>query len=488
MRVTPTRTSLLLLILALALLASACSAVNAPDWDNLPPGVYAPDPVFEKFYLSNGGYDLFGFAISTAYTNQLGQRYQYFETVLMRFDPTSEQISFEPLGLLLGVENLPALPWPSGDPDAGLTVGEFNIHPAFEPMFLSLGPELAGLPVTQPFINVGRNRVEQHFENLGMFYQLNDAEQTASLLDYGLVHCTGCQPQNTPRMTNAIIQPPLTETYFYNEMDRRSISMGVTGEVLKGPVYTENGSTELIFEHMALKSVNGEMEILPLPVMLDLKDEFLYAPLGHPAMVFYEISNGTGHNVLKPFDAFIRQNGGYVVSGAPIGEIVLDSEMNQIRQCFENYCLDYLTNVTDSPVRPAALGEQYLEIGLPKFAEPKIIPDSGNQGPRHTNPFTMIVWEHPTVVDSQTPETISVMVALENIPQPGQRVVLTVRYPDGSEAQIEMPLTQENGTTSYTLDPVVAENGDLVFYQACLVDDGGSQLCVEQSFMIWGNP
>jgi len=67
-------------------------------------------------------------------------------------------------------------------------------------------------------------------------------------------------------------------------------------------------------------------------------------------------------------------------------------------------------------------------------------------------------------------------------------VTLTVRYPDGSSAQIQMPPTAENGVTSLILEPIAADNGDLVFYDACLVVQGATQLCVEQSFMIWGNP
>ena len=490
MRVSPIRTSLLLLILALALLASACSAIVAQDWNNLPPGAYPPHPVFESYYLSNGGSDLFGHAISTSYTNQLGERFQYFETVLMKYDPATEKISFEPLGLHLGVENLPSLPWVGDHPDDGLIVGEYIIHQAFVPMFLSLSPELAGLPVTHPFMNAGRNRVEQHFENLGMYYELDDAEQTAHLLDYGLVHCSGCQLQGIPN--NAIIRPPLTETDFYAGMDRLDISMGVAGEVLEGPVQTENRNTELIFEYMALTIVNDEMQILPLPVMLGLGDEFLYTPLEHPALVFYEISNGAGHNILKPFDTFIRQNGGYAISGKPIGKFVqINPELSQVRQCFENYCLDFFPILESSQVRMVRLGDKYLDSELFNPADEKMVVDTereGNQGPRHINPFTLIVWEHPTVVDSQTPETISVLVALENTPQPGQRVILTVKYPDGSEIQIEMPPTQENGITTFTLAPVDAENGDLVFYTACLEVEGASQLCVEQSFMIWGNP
>ena len=489
MRVSPARTFLLLIFLALAVLSTACGSLGAFGFDDLPSGAYAPHPDFERFYIQNGGYDVFGYAISTSYTNQLGERFQYFETVLMKYHPATKQISFMPIGLELGVANLPTLPWEGGQPGDGLLVGEYTVHPAFVDLFLSLGPDLTGLPVTQPFVNPGRNRVEQHFENLGMFYQLDDPEQAAMLLDYGLVHCTSCQPQKSPGA--AIIQTPLVEPFFYDQMKRLSISPSTSGEVLKGPVQLIDGTTELVFEHMLLAAVNDEMIIRPLPVLLGLKDEFLYAPNDHPAMVFYEISEGIGHNVISPFDAYIRQHGGYAVSGQPITEaVLLNPELRQVRQCFENYCLDFLPDLPGENVRPVRLGALYLESGIPQYDESKTDPEieAPTQIKRRTNPFTLIVWEHPTVVDSQTPETISVMVALENTPQPGMEVFLIVEYPDGSEVQIQMPPTAENGVTSITLDPVVADNGDLVFYDACLVVQGATQLCVEQSFMIWGNP
>ena len=488
MRVSPARTFLILMFMALAVLSTACGSLGVGQRD-LPSGAYAPHPDFERFYLQNGGYDLFGYAISTSYTNQLGERFQYFETVLMKYHPATKQVSFVPLGLDLGVANLPTLPWEGGHPDDGLLVGEYTVHPAFVDLFLSLGPDLTGLPVTQPFVNPGRNRVEQHFENLGMYYQLDDPEQAAMLLDYGLVHCTSCQP-NLPGAENAIIQQPLTEPFFYNQMERFSISPSTSGEVLRGPVQTPEGTTELVFEHMVLAAVNGEMVIRPLPVLLGLKDEFLYAPIDHPAMVFYEISGGIGHNVISPFDAYIQRHGGYAVSGQPITEAVfLNPELRQVRQCFENYCLDFLPDLPGENVRPVRLGDQYLKSGILQDTDTKtVFESSATQVKRRTNPFTLIVWEHPTVVESQTPETISVMVALENTPQPGMEVVLTIEYPDGSEVQIQMPPTAENGVTSLTLDPVVAQNGDLVFYDACLMVQGTTQLCVEQSFMIWGNP
>ena len=52
-----------------------------------------------------------------------------------------------------------------------------------------------------------------------------------------------------------------------------------------------------------------------------------------------------------------------------------------------------------------------------------------------------------------------------------------------------MPATAQDGTSTYTLAPIAGENGDLVYYEACLyVQSDVDPACVEQSFMIWGNP
>jgi hypothetical protein len=408
----------------------------------------------------------------------------------MSYDPASGQVSFEPLGLDLGLDQLPVLPWAGDKPEDGLIVGEFIIHPAFVPLYLSLGPDLVGLPVTQPFANNSSNRFEQHFENLGMFYRLDDPEKRVALLKYGLVQCGDCGPQQNPGLTNAIIQEPITEPFFYQQMAQWSISMSVTGDVVDGPLDVVDGSTELVLEYMALSARDGVMQILPLPVLMGLKDPNYYDPIGLSELVFIPIKDGAGHNVLRVFDIFIRQNGGYVVSGQPITELIsVNPEIRQIRQCFENYCLDYLPDLPDHRVRPVRLGARYLEQGFTAYVEEKDGSEvTANQVQRHINPFTLLVWEHPTVVDSQTPETISVMVALENTPQPGLEIILSVTYPDGTEAVITMPPTEENGITSFTLDPVQGENGDLVFYETCLLVQGETQLCVEQTFMIWGNP
>ncbi len=490
MRVTPGRGLMLLGIMLLAALASACGVSRASEWEKLPPNTYAPHPVFEDFYRQQGGPEMFGYAISTAYTNQMGARFQFFETVLMVHDQLTGQIRFEPLGKSLGFDRLPAAPAETGYYEDGLVVGEFYIHPAFVQLYLDFGPEMVGVPLTQAFINHSRNRIEQHFENLGMYFVLAGPEQTAALLDYGSVACEPCKAQSGPGLGNALIQTPLTDSFFYQQMERSLISVALTGEVLTGPVQDADGTTDLVFEHMVLLAENGGMRIRPVPVLLGLKDEFHYAPMGIPSMIFYDMGGGAGHNIFIAFDAYIQSHGGYAVAGRPITEVrLLDVEQKTLRQCFENLCLDYLPHLKGAEVRPARLGELYLQAGLRNYIVGEMDQQQpGNQVERHTSPFTFLVWEYPTVVDSYTPETINVMVSLENTPQPGMQVILTVTYPDGRQERIEMPPTIADGTTSFTLPPVAGENGDLIFYETCLLVQGNEQLCVEQSFMIWGNP
>ena len=125
------RILLLVLSITLALIVTACGSTDTPNWDNMPPGTYAPHPVFEEFYLENGGHELFGYPVSTVFTNQSGKRFQYFETVLMSYDPLTDRISFEPLGLELGLDALPVMIWQGEgrDGDDGLLIGEFRITP-----------------------------------------------------------------------------------------------------------------------------------------------------------------------------------------------------------------------------------------------------------------------------------------------------------------------------------------------------------------------
>jgi len=461
--------------------------------ENLPAGTYHPDPIFEQFYEKNGGFDFFGYGISTIFSDETGHKYQYFETVLMVYDPIREWIYFEDLGNQLGLSTLPVPAWTGESLDQGVLVGEYIVHPAFVPLYLELSPELVGAPITEPYLNLSRNHVEQHFENMGLYFLIEDPEKTVGMLEYGRLDCGGCRPQYYLEDRAGIIQAPLKDASFYPLMEEKQISISLTGEVVRGPALVVDGTTDLVFKHMVLfKDQNGELKIRPVPVMLGLQDDFLYSPLLINGMVFYEYHEGVGHNVFALFDEFVRQNGGYEVAGKPITEIIPMDQNTKIRQCFENYCLDFLPDAAMAKVRPTALGEFYLEQVPPQYETPIGSSDSSDKDytsqPRNKSPFTLIGWENHTVVNSETPQTIFVMVSLQNTPQPNQEMMLKITYPDGAETTIKMPPTNEDGLTSITLEPIAGQNGELVIYEACLQVQGAESACVQQSFLIWGNP
>lgn len=492
MRLSPLRTLLLLTLSLLLMLAfTACGGSRSSMPENLPNGTYMPDPIFAQFYEQNGGFDLFGYGISTLFSDQSGQKFQYFETVLMVYDPITDSVHLEDLGTKLHIQNLPVQAWSGSSLDGGLLVGEFFIHPAFVSLYLKLGPQFVGQPLTQPFVNLGRNRIEQHFQNLGMYFILDNPEQTVGLLEYGRLDCGGCQANFSSRP--GIIQAPLTDASIYRMMDEMQITANLTGEVVREAKLTD-GSTDLVFENLVLQKENNELKIRPVPVMLDLQDEYLYPPLLINGIVFYEYQDGLGHNVLSFFDDYVHQNGGYQVSGRPITEIItIDKDNGQYRQCFENYCLDYFDNATIAKVRLTPLGEKYLDDLNHNF---DLIEENTDDGlddtftiqERNKNPFTLIAWEDHTVVNSSTSQTINVMVSLQNTPQPNKELTLKIIYPDGAETSIKMAATGEDGRTSITLAPIVGQNGELVFYEICMDVTDAGPICGQESFMIWGNP
>jgi len=494
------RLSLLVVLVFLFLsgiVISGCGSMQSADV-YVPDNLNLVDPIFLDFYKLYGGAEIFGYPISSAYTTEQGKRNQYFESVLMSYDNISQEISFEPLGIQLGLASQPVSAW-DGPTDNGLVVGSFFVPSFFSSTYLAIGPDLIGQPLTDPFVNISKNRVEQHFETMGFYYNLDDPEQKVKLLHYGRLHCAGCSAQAFDNM--AIVAPPLTETFFINQINLSGFDLSLTGEVIEGPLQRKDGTADLIFDFMVLYEQDGVMKIRDLPVLLGLDDEFLYAPNNRNGLVFREIRDGAGHNVLYLFDDFIKANGGYAVSGDPITELILlNAETKELRQCFKNYCLDFNPNAFSSQVRPTPLGAYYLEKFAAEFPTPKssTTPDTkGNQTITTANnstthrseaPFVLLAWEDHTVVDSETPQTIFIMVTLQQTPQPGMDLTLSVEYPDGQETTVTLPTTNQEGLTGYTLPPIAGDNGDLVRYEACLFYQDLPPICVEQIFMIWGNP
>jgi hypothetical protein len=483
------------LLLAIGIVLSACGSGITGGTSGLPEGTYPVDPVFQDFYDTHGGVDVFGYAISSSYTTVQGRRGQYFETVLLVYDANTQTVFFESLGNDLDLGQLPVYTW-NGPTEGGVFVGEHFIHPDFASLYLSLGPELVGQPLTDPVENLSQNRIEQHFESMGFYIDLNDPNATASLLFYGRMHCGGCNSQR-PLTENAIVEPMLADRALYSRMKEMGISLTTAGNLVQGPLTRYDGTKDIIFDYLVLYEQDGSLGIRNVPELMGLKENQMYYPSPDNIFVFYEIADGGGFNVLYLFNDFILEHGGYQVSGQPISSLSrLNANTEELRQCFQHYCLDY--NPAGNPVvKPVPLGELYFQGNQTEYVQPKIGSEnesgdfgdgSGGTKVRNQTPFTLIAQEDHYNIDSQTQQVLTFWVKLQETPQPGMNLVLKVTYPDGHEEMVSLSPTDQEGKTSQTLAPIAGQNGSLVRYEACLSYGDLPPACVEQVFMIWGNP
>jgi hypothetical protein len=472
-----------ILILIVAVVATACGSFNASPPSGNPYGPYEIDPIFWSFFNRKGGVEVFGQVVSTLHTNSAGEKLQYLESGLLVYNPTENRFYLSPLGLDLKLgEPTNAEMIESDD----LVINGYRIHPGLSDHYLDLGRELVGAPISNPHYNYAKNRLEQHFENLGLYYKLDDPERAPHLLAYGLLHCPNCPGE----IGSNTVTKPVEDLFFLNFIYTMNVPRDLLGDLVKGPALRIDGSTEMIFEHMALLAKDGYITIQQIPADLGYSSAQLFAQIENPRLLFIPLGENQGHNVLYEFHNFILENGGYEVSGAPTTEIfTLNLETSVVRQCFTNYCLDFLPEAFEAQVRPAQLGGEYVTLHKDDFIlSPEDEAPDTSTSPRTPAPFTLHVWESHNTLNSFTPQTISATVFSHGVAQPNQNLELFIIRSDGTQQLYYLSTTNENGETGITIPPINGENGELVQYKICLPIDGREPICVKESFMIWGNP
>lgn len=473
-------------ILTIAVLLSACSGIDLSSTTSTPYG-YEIDPIFWAFFKQNGGTDRFGAVVSTLFSNNTGKKMQYVESGLLVYDPEENEFYFASLGLDLNLSE-PANPDLILNDD-DLVLNGYLVHPAFVDYYHDMGSELIGPPISNPRYNYAKNRLEQHFENFGLYYLLDDPDKTPHLLSYGLLACGTACPAYTSIQESKVIWP-VNSNDFTNYINAQEIPESLLGDPVSGPLNLYNGATVVIYNNMGLSSSEGIVSIIKIPAALGYSSSDLYPEITNPALTFIAIRDGMGHNVFIAFDEFIKSHGGYHVSGNPTTELyTLNLETNTIRQCFENLCLDYYPDALEANVRPAPIGEEYLnQVSDQIISDSEVGSEGGTITPRTSAIFSLYVWESDSAINSTSPQTISVMVFSHGTAQSRQHLELRVTYPDGSSQLFNLPETNQNGRTGTTIPPIPGENGDLVEYQVCLTIKNQVPICIKDSFMIWGNP
>jgi hypothetical protein len=353
-----------------------------------------------------------------------------------------------------------------------------------------LGPDVVGAPLTNPQENYTQARIEQHFQNLGFYFRLDDPEQETHLLAYGRAVC-GSLCQFKGSIENAVHTMGQLGEPFSGFIKR--LGPSTTGALVDGPFLSEDGNEEVIFEHMVVYNTAGYVVPRPLVLLLGYTPQPLVEAIDNAIVVFIAVEGALGHNVLVHFDDYIIHHGGYEISGMPVSEIYeFNQEQGIIRQCFTNVCLDYHSHEQEAPVRPVQLGMEYKNMVHPEITvidEGTLTPESATFTPRKSvqNIFQLKVWESSPLISSAETQIIAAGVFFNGTAQAGQQLTLTVNIPDAEPVTVSMPPTGEDGHTAIALAPVAKTNGTLITYEVCLnLSDGASQ-CTQESFLIWGN-
>jgi hypothetical protein len=502
------RILILLMLCSLTIFITACGAESKQG--SISAEFFAIDPLFMELYHHLGGLNTLGPGISPIF-HASGKDYQYTSSSLMVYDPqapASQRFQLAPLGLDMGIGELPVQP-PTQE---GLRY--LNGHVIFEdvvPFYEKLGgARFVGRPITEVHFNPETRRYEQHFENLGLYQLEGESPGTVHTLGYGAWKCSVSCRQG-PASNGLVILPPKVGAQFTETV--LALGTDFTGFALTDPYMTPEGVIEQIFENVALAadpSGPGRISLRAITERVGIAPEPLIASEYSSDMVFYPIQAGRGHHVPIGFLEFLAGHGGMETSGPPITAFSQISE-EVFRQCFTNLCLEEHRNPSGASwIRPAPLGYSYRalsiqgSVGQPTHASttPAVPPTSGRDETSSdqttgAESFTeslslqdmsIQVWEKFPMVTPKEGQDIGAAVFENSQPVASIEPDLVLTLPDGGQKTYYMLPTGSDGQTYIKVDPVASPNGTLIPYEVCIRNMSGKKNCVKDSYLIWENP
>jgi hypothetical protein len=472
------------------------------------------DPVFREDYNSLGGADVLGPAISPAFEKN-GVLYQYTAAALLVRDPNAPNgrvFHLANLGSDMGITE-PKILKPD-NPDGRFVDGHV-IHSAFLPMYDRLdGSRNVGSPITEMHFNQNKQRYEQYFENLGMYWLESEGPENVRLLNYGVWKCNAsCRA--LPDLESARVVLPFHTAEVFKDAVAR-LGADFTGFAITDAYQTPDGwYTEQVFENLVLISdPDTPSHVFVRPIIADLgfKADPLTEPSGKKGDEFYPVQDGLGYNVPQQFVEYIARHGGRDASGPPITEL-FQYKNNIDRQCFTNVCLEMLHQSSGAiSIRPAQLGFRYIMLPVrplrlqgDKAASQPTQSVSDNAAPEDLPPPTpeatvasfsksqareliMRVWESYALLAPNQNQEIGVSLQENDSPMSNVEPYLLITFPDGQERTYYMFPTGDDGVTKMLLDPIDLPNGSMIYYQVCLLDLSYEKYCVKESFLMWQNP
>lgn len=443
------------------------------------------DTTFKEFYETLGGEELLGPAISALEIRD-NLQCQYTENVLMCFNPAATGVTrFQlfPLGKAMGIQEDPR----SGDETSlsgSRSVDGIVIYEKFLPFYDRLyGSRYVGHPLTELRTNPDLQRVEQFFENVGFSQKLGDPNNPVYLIPYGAYLCGGDCSYRTAEYWS-IVKANSVEQPFAANLTQWG-GTAAFGSLMLKPRIAEDGNLEQAYTNAILYADPGnpsQVHLRPLPRLLGYEAQPLTEAKGHDQLTFFEVQDGLGHNIPRPFDEFVTRHGGRSVSGDPISEVILIQEKNIYQQCFENYCLIYDPVASGAmKVRMAPLGEEYIH----RFPPPENVRIPNIFSP---DAVSVLVSSDRPNLGSNEYQYVRMMVRQKETGQPIERVeaTLTLNAPDRPPARFFLPSTDQNGMTVIEIPPQAGlNNGTRISYTVCLNLPSEQPICAQDSYLIW---
>ncbi len=477
---------IMIVLFITAWMLSACADEGAGSITPVHSRAFPVDSIFKEFYQTLGAEQVLGPAISQLELRGSSLKCQFTERALMCFDPSAldtSRFSLYPLGEELNVQEISHVSEAAASGGTRMVDG-FVIYEKFLPLYDRLyGARYVGRPLTELRINHELGRVEQFFSNVGFYQNVNDPNGSVFLIPYGAYLCGGdCSYRLNEYWS--IVKSNLVEQPFAQGVARLG-GAAVVGEPLLQPETTTAGYIQQLYSNVMFYAPLDNPSLVglrPLPAMLNYETSPLITKKNHDQLVFYEVEPGLGHNVPRPFDAYIARHGGPELSGRPISEVILLTGKNLYRQCFENYCLLFDPTASEPlNVRMAPLGEEYMQ----KNQIPENLKVVNLFSPDRIS--VMVSVDKPNL-NTDEEQFVRMVVQQKDDGQPLERVegTLVLNIAGQPSSRFFFPPTDASGMSVVVIPPQPdLEHGTRLSYQVCLNLPSEQPICSMGSYLVW---
>jgi len=458
-------------ILVFLLVNSGCASEGTGPTRNK---VFGIDRIFRDYYRQLGASEVLGPVISEVFAWEDNQC-QYVENALLCFNPGVIQNNgyfLFPLGALFGMEDSFLINNSSPEP----------IYEEFLTLYEAIGGEqTTGKMLTSVRYNLQEKRIEQYFENVGFYRRINGSKIQVELLAYGTFGCNAKCQFLSKEGAAVNIHANVVEMPFLSFISRYD-HLEAFGEPLTAPIEIQPGLIQQVYQNVVFignPELPETIHLLDLPVRLGLQQDEPKPQFYNldDNMVFYVVNGLNGFHVPTVFDEFIIQHGGRELSGNPLSE-VFEME-DRIRQCFQNFCLDY--EPSEKRVELVPLGQQYLET-MNNVSDEVVVFDYTPET------VSILIQEKSPSISLNEEQELQIQVLRTDNKAPIQNITanLMITLPNGSELNYPFSPTDEFGTSQVTIPPVKrVQNGSVLTYRVCVDLPSGEQLCKKDSYLIW---